>query len=190
MKGIVFNLLADLVRREHGEDTWDRLIEAAGVDGVYTSLGSYPDSDMTKLVQAAAARLGLPADAVLRWFGRAVLAELANQFPDFFVGHRTLQSFLLTLNDIIHPEVRKLYPGAAVPTFDFDTSSKPVLLMGYTSGRHLCAFGEGLIEGAATYFGEPVHIDQPQCVKRGDAKCVFRIAPTGAAVANAQARRN
>ena len=29
----------------------------------------------------------------------------------------------------IHPEVRKLYPGASVPEFDFDTSSPDVLLI-------------------------------------------------------------
>ena len=29
MKGIVFNLLEEVVRREYGEDTWDSLLEAA-----------------------------------------------------------------------------------------------------------------------------------------------------------------
>ncbi|MBN3851729.1 heme NO-binding protein, partial [Paraburkholderia sp. Ac-20342] len=37
MKGIVFNLLEELVRREHGEDAWDDLLDAAHVQGAYTS---------------------------------------------------------------------------------------------------------------------------------------------------------
>jgi hypothetical protein len=40
MNGIVFNLLADLVGRDFGNDTWDDLLDAAGASGSYTSLGS------------------------------------------------------------------------------------------------------------------------------------------------------
>jgi hypothetical protein len=178
MKGILFNLLADVVRREHGENTWDLLLDTAGLDGAYTSLGNYPDSDMMKLVAVASSVLKVPPDDVVRWFGRASLPLLAQQFPDFFRPHRDTRSFLLTLNDLIHPEVRKLYPGAEAPHFDYDTSSDDVLLMGYVSTRHLCAFGEGLIEGAAAHFNEQVRLDQPQCSKRGDPKCIFRISFT------------
>src|SRR4029450_10824779 len=53
MKGVVFNLLEEVVRRRHGEDTWDALLDQAGLAGSYTSLGSYPDEDMSKLVLAA-----------------------------------------------------------------------------------------------------------------------------------------
>ena len=50
MKGIVFNLLQEVVTQHHGEDVWDDLVDAAGVDGVYTSVGSYSDDEMTALV--------------------------------------------------------------------------------------------------------------------------------------------
>lgn len=184
MKGIVFNLLSDLVRREHGEDAWDDLLAAAGVDGAYTSLGSYPDADMTKLLGAAAQALGTSPDQVLRWFGRSVLPELAKAFPQFFTPHRDTRSFLMTLNEVIHPEVRKLYPGADVPRFDFDASGD-ALLMGYVSPRRLCAFGEGLIEGAAAHFGEHAQVEQITCANRGDPKCVYRITFTSAPPAGA-----
>jgi heme-NO-binding protein len=176
MKGIVFNLLEECVRREHGEDTWDALLEAAGVDGAYTSLGSYPDEELARLVTAASQALDTPEDDVVRWFGRSALPLLAERYPQFFEPHDSTRPFLLTLNDIIHPEVRKIYPGADVPEFDFDTSSDDVLLMEYRSGRTLCSFGEGLIEGAAANYGEQVTIDQPTCVKRGDPSCVLRIS--------------
>ena len=175
MKGLVFNLLADVVRREHGEDTWDALLDTAGVSGAYTSLGNYPTTDIVKLVDAAAAALKVPPDDVLRWFGRSVLPDLARLFPHFFSPHTDLRAFLLTLNEVIHPEVRMLYPGAEAPDFDFDTSKDGVLLMGYHSSRHLCEFGMGLIEGAAVHYGQKAGLTQPQCTKRGDPKCLFRI---------------
>ena len=34
MKGIVVNLLERLVARDFGEDTWDELLDASGLDGV------------------------------------------------------------------------------------------------------------------------------------------------------------
>jgi hypothetical protein len=177
MKGIVFSLLEEVVRREYGEETWEALLEATQLDGVYTSLGNYPDGDLQKLVIAASDALKLPPNAIIRWFGMNALPLFAKRYPEFFEAHDSAQSFVLTLNDIIHPEVRKLYPGADVPYFEFDLSSE-VVVMEYKSRRKLCAFAEGLIEGAAAYYGEAVTLEQPQCMHRGDAKCVLRLSFT------------
>lgn len=173
MKGIVFNLLEDVITAQHGERTWDKLLEAARLEGAYTSLGSYPDSDLDRLVGAASAALNLPGDRIVRSFGRDAIPLLAERYPAFFEPHHSARPFILTLNDIIHPEVRKLYPGAQAPNFEFDESSPDVLSIGYKSERKMCAFAEGLIEGAAAYFGEQAQIEQPRCVTRGDAQCLL-----------------
>ena len=70
MKGIIFNLLQEIVEQEYGEKTWDALLAAAKLEGAYTSLGSYPDADLMKLVAAASAALGQPPDDIVRWVGR------------------------------------------------------------------------------------------------------------------------
>jgi hypothetical protein len=176
MKGIVFNLLEEIVQREYGEDTWDALLEAAELDGAYTSLGNYPDEDLMKLVRAASSALKIPSDIIVRWFGRNAMPLFAKKYSTFFKAHKSTRSFLLTLNNIIHPEVRKIYPGADVPVFDYDTSSEDVLVIGYKSSRKLCTFAEGLIEGAAIYYREEVIIEQPRCMNRGDERCVLRIS--------------
>jgi hypothetical protein len=174
VKGIVFTLLEDAVAAEHGEDAWDDLLDGAGLVGAYTSLGDYPDADLYKLVERASATLGLTSQEVIRWFGRSALPRLAVSYPGFF-EHPNTRSFLYTLNDIIHPEVRKLYPGADVPWFDFSERPNGDLVMGYDSHRRLCAFAEGLIEGAAAHFDEPVAITQPTCMLRSDPACEIVI---------------
>jgi Haem-NO-binding len=176
MKGIVFNVLEELVARTYGEGTWDALLERTGLDGVYTSLGSYPDEDLMKLVRAASDALEMPSDDVVRWFGRNAIPLFAHRYPQLFEPHDSTRSFVLTLNNIIHPEVRKLYPGAEVPEFDFDSSSNGALVMGYRSQRRLCAFAEGLLEGTAAHYGERLTIEQPRCMNRGDERCVLEIA--------------
>jgi hypothetical protein len=177
MKGIVFNLFESIVVREHGDDTWDALLDSAGLEGAYTSLGNYPDDDLMSLVRASPERLGLPdAGAVLRWFGRRAIPVLADRYPAFFQPQHTTREFVLTLNEIIHPEVRNLYPGADVPVFDFDTSSPTVLVMGYRSKRRLCALAHGFVEGAGDYYGEAVTFTHVSCMHAGDEKCVFEIS--------------
>ncbi len=176
MKGIIFNLLEEIVRREYGEDTWDALLETSHLDGSYTSLGNYPEEQLQKLVAAASIALAMPPAALIRWFGRHAIPLLAVKYPRFFVAHQSPRRFLLSLNDIIHTEVRKLYPGADVPIFDYDTSSPEVLLMGYKSPRRLCLLAEGFIEGVAVYYGEAVQIEQLTCMHRGDERCLFKIS--------------
>jgi hypothetical protein len=164
-----------VIRRDHGEDKWDHLLDLAGLDGAYTSLGNYSDDDLSTLVAASATALGLPEYDVVRWFGREALPLLARKYPTLFERYNSTRPFVLALNDIIHPEVRKLYPGADVPEFDYDTSSPDLLIMTYRSRRRLCAFAEGLVEGAAAHFGEGVTFEQPRCMLRGDEACQFHI---------------
>ena len=175
MKGIVFNLLEQLVRQEFGESEWSHVMQDADVDGTFTSLGSYPDAVLRRLIAAVGKRASKTPGEALQWFGRHSMPLLAIQYPHFFAAQDSTRSFVLTLNDIIHPEVRRRYPGADVPVFDFDTSSPDTLTLGYQSPRKLCALAHGFIEGAADHYGESVEVEQSQCMHRGDARCVFQL---------------
>lgn len=184
MKGIVFNLLEMLVTRAHGAAMWDQLLDAAGLDGAYTSIGSYPDEHLGRLVAAASHATGTPPAEIVRWFGREAFPLLAGRYPPLLAPHGDTRSLLLSLNDIIHPEVRKLYPGAETPEFRFEDRPGDVLVMEYHSARRLCAFAEGLIEGAAAHFGQAVEMRHLQCMHDGHPHCrlelVFRSAVAAA----------
>lgn len=178
MKGIIFNLLEEVVTQEHGEQAWEDLLDRSGAEGVYTSLGSYPDQEFLALLQALSSGVGPTAGEPLRWFGRAAIPLLAQRYPILFQGHDSTRSLLGALNDIIHPEVRKLYPGADVPVFDFDPIPGQELpdqtvIIGYRSRRRLCALAEGFIQGAADHFGEQVTVEQQRCMLRGDDRCAL-----------------
>ena len=84
MKGIIFNLLEDAVISQYGADTWDELLVTTRLDGVYTSLGSYPDEEIQALIQAASRLLNIPPFEVLRWFGRQAMPLLLKRYPAFF----------------------------------------------------------------------------------------------------------
>src|SRR5690348_16846169 len=175
MKGIIFNLLEDVVIRRYGEAAWEKLLDQAGVSGAYTSLGSYPDGELERLVETAAGTLGISPGECLRWFGRAAMPLLAERYPAFFTGHRTTLPFLISVNEIIHPEVRKIHPGANCPVFRFEETADGALLLGYESPRPFCALAEGFIEGAANYFGETATVEHLRCRSNGDPECLLSI---------------
>ena len=81
MKGVIFNVVEETVRAEHGEDAWDALLESAGLRGAYTSLGTYPDQDMTALVTAACEALDIGREDLLRHLGRQGFGQLAARNP-------------------------------------------------------------------------------------------------------------
>ncbi len=176
MKGVVFNLLERATTEAHGEDAWDDILAAAGLEGAYTSLGSYPDAHLSRLVAAVSDALERPPDDVVRWLGRSAMPYLAEANPRFFAPHTHTRDFLLTLNDIIHPEVRKLYPGADVPDFEMEVLEDGGMRITYGSRRKMCAFAEGLIQGAAAHYGQDVSIRQPRCMNRGDETCDLELA--------------
>jgi hypothetical protein len=176
MKGIIFNLLEEVVTQNFGEDAWDDVLDRVGLEGSYTSLGSYGDEQFVDLLGALPAMHGSSEAELVRWFGRSAIPLLADRYPMFFEAGST-RAFLLTLNNIIHPEVRKLYPGADVPVFEFDDTleglAEDQVVLGYRSPRQLCVLAEGFIEGAAFHFGERAHIEQPTCMIRGDERCAI-----------------
>lgn len=176
MKGIIFNVVESIVVAEHGIDVWDEVIDESGVIGAYTSLGTYPDSDLLAIATTVANRLGATPTDVVRHVGHQGISRLYERYPEFFDVHDDIFEFLLTLNSIIHPEVRKLYPGADVPDFDYRMVNQDCLELVYRSTRKRCDLAEGLILGSAEHFGATVSLSQPRCMLHDDAECVIRVS--------------
>lgn len=185
MKGIVFNLLEEVVIAQYGEVAWDGLLDATGLAGSYTSLGSYPDEEVAKLVAAGAQALDMSPTDVLRWFGREAMGRLATRYPVFFADHKSTLPFVQSANSIIHPEVKKLYAGAHCPFFRFELKPDGALVMTYNSPRKLCALAHGFIEGAGIHFGEKAEVEHLSCMHRGDEKCLLSIRVVASVTADA-----
>lgn len=177
MKGVIFNLVEDVVRQEHGDDFWDGVIEASGVSGAYTSLGTYPDGELDALASTVALRTGAGPSDVVRHVAHDGIPMLAERYPEFFTPHTDARSFLLSLNTVVHPEVRRLFPGAHVPEFAFRFPEPDVIELVYAGERRRCDMAEGLVLGAGRYYDQVLEVVQPECVRRGGDRCVLRVSP-------------
>lgn len=162
MKGVIFNIVEEVVVGLYDEDTWDDVIDAAGVHGTYSSPGSYPDEDLYAIVGAAAELLEVPVPALLRVVGQKAFEGLAKRYPELVGSHSSTIPFLSHVEDYIHPEVKKLYPEAILPEFEFSDLPTGETRMLYRSPRGLHNLAEGLIEGAAERFGENIRVARPE----------------------------
>jgi len=109
MKGIIFNYLAEMVEEKFGLEAWDALLKETGLDGHFIASETYPDEDLVALVKAANHATGIEKEELIRTFGRYILPNFKKANPQFFDSHSNLKSFLLTVDRVIHVEVRKLH---------------------------------------------------------------------------------
>ena len=158
MKGVIFNVVQEVVEDLFDTDTWDDLLDAAAVDGAYTALGDYADSELVSIVAAASTATGQSAEDVLRLVGHHALPKLASRMPEALVSAEDPISFIRRVNDIIHPEVLKIYPDAIPPAFSFEDHPNGGLVVNYRSDRNLPALAEGLLSGVSTLFDAELDI--------------------------------
>lgn len=175
MKGVIFNLLSELVQENFGLEVWDGLLQEAGQDGVYVSSESYPDEMLFSLVAIASEKSGIPANDLVRLFGEYMFPHFYKQNPHFFSADMTLKEFLLSVDRVIHVEVRKLQPDANLPKFEYVDEDDKELTMFYSSPRKLCMLAEGLIAGAAKHFNTEYSLSHDECMHDGAERCRLHL---------------
>lgn len=175
MKGIIFNLLEEMVVEKFGLAVWDELLDASDQDGVYVGTETYPDDMLVALVVAAHEKSGIPVDDLVRTFGVYMFPRFHEKNPGFFKPGMTLKQFLLSVDRVIHVEIRKLHPGAGLPEFEYEDEADQELTMIYSSPRKLCMLAEGLINGAAIHFDTEYSLTHDQCMHDGADSCRLHL---------------
>ncbi|MEM8499751.1 MAG: heme NO-binding domain-containing protein [Pseudomonadota bacterium] len=175
MKGMVFCLLNEMVEEKFGIEAWDTLLDATGFDGIYVATETYDDAELMSLVSAASEATGIQPEELVKQFGEYMIPSFLVSYPMFFQGHANLKSFLLTVDQVIHVEVRKLYPEAGLPEFKYTDKNDSELTMHYSSPRKLCALAEGLISGSAKHFKQEYNLLHEVCMHDGDDHCELQI---------------
>lgn len=160
MKGIVFCEFLEMVEDTFSMEVADRIITEANLKsgGAFTTVGTYPHSELLELVSKLADLSGTAADELIRTFGRHLFQRFTALYPGFFTGVNNTFAFLETINNHVHVEVLKLYPDAELPHFKCERPSQEALVMNYSSRRPLADLAHGLIEGASVHWNEKIQI--------------------------------
>lgn len=175
MKGVVFDILRDMVENQYGLEGWQAILDKAGSDGIYVSTKTYADAELMGLVAAASEITTIPVNNLVFAFGEYMVPNFYKRFPNFFHDVPNFIKFLVSVDQIIHVEVRKLFPDAGLPTFDYSDENENSLTMIYQSPRKLCQLAEGLISGSAKHFNQNYKMTHDPCMHNGSDHCALKV---------------
>ena len=160
MKGIVFTEFLEMVEDRFSPEVADRIIVSSDLasGGAYTAVGTYDYQEMVQLVSHLSDLSGIAISDLLQTYGKYLFNRFVAGYPEFFQGIKSAFEFLKNVEGHIHLEVRKLYPDAELPTFEYVEPKEDQLIMTYRSPRAFADLAEGLLIGCVEHFNEKIEI--------------------------------
>ena len=162
MKGVVFTEFQELVEKKFGMEMYDRLVQRCelSTEGAYTSVGTYDHSELLQMVVKLAEATELPVSALVHAFGKHLFQKFTAGSPHLLKHINNSVDLLGNVEGFIHVEVRKLYPDAELPTFEFDQIEEGKWELTYKSTRPFADLAHGLVEAAVEHFDDPIDIER------------------------------
>lgn len=169
MKGLIFTEFLKMVEKRYSPEMADLILEESDLvsGGAYTSLGNYDYREMIELVQHLSKKTNVPIPDLMQAFGKYLFAQFIEKFPQFFLEVEDSFQFLSRVEDYIHIEVKKLYPEAQLPSFDYERPNPFSLKMTYRSKHPFADLAHGLIEGCVEHYQEQISIAREDLTSDG-----------------------
>ncbi len=180
MKGIVFSELLNFVAEQFSPEMVDDIIDVSDLpsEGAYTAVGTYDHQEVVQLVSALSRFSGRPATDLVMSFGQHLFTVFAKGHPDCLTGMDSTFPFLVAVEKTIHVEVRKLYPDAELPRFQYECPDPNTMSMTYRSKRAFGDLAEGLIRGCIDHFADPITLEREE-LHPGDGTVVRFLLTRG-----------
>lgn len=182
MYGLVNKALEDMVKNRFGQPEWNEVRRRAGVDiEVFVSNHGYSDDITYKIVDAVCERTKLPADQVLKDFGRHWILKTARDgYGELLAsGGKSVPEFLRNLPNF-HARVSLIFPHLEPPRFQCTNLTPNSLDLHYHSHREgLAPFVMGLIDGIGTMLETEVRVEHTTARGVNSDHDIFRISWDG-----------
>lgn len=149
-----------MVEGKFGLETVDDILESSELasGGSYTSVGSYPHSEMVTLVVNLSEHTKVPVPDLLKAFGHYLFNTFYTNYPAFFENVNHPFDLLEQVDQHIHVEVKKLYPDADLPRFETERKDGEMTMI-YRSERKMADLALGLIEAAGEKYDTELKIE-------------------------------
>jgi hypothetical protein len=177
MKGIVFTEFIDFVTDTFGVEVCESMIDGCELtdDGAYTAVGTYDHKELIAMVVRLSETTKTPANELVKVYGSHLFGVLAKKYSPMLEGMNTSFDLLKQIEDVIHVNVRKLYPDAELPRFDFNQPSPDRLELHYRSQRGLADVAEGLMLGCFNHYGETIDVEREDVSDGASTSVIFRL---------------
>lgn len=168
MKGTIFVEFLDTVEQLHGLDMVDAIMQRVedqlSTGGAYTSVGNYPHAELLAMATALSTITGTEMPALLKVFARHLMATFQRLHPEQFDKADNVFDFLLSVDQQIHADVRKIYPDANPPLVTGEMQPDGSMLLHYASQRPLAELALALALVSGEVFAQPLVAN---VIKRG-----------------------
>ena len=177
MKGVIFTEFIEMVEGTFSPELADRIITECELasGGAYTSVGNYDHREILQLVGKLSEATGIDANELVRAYGEHLFGHFIAYYPEFFTGKEDALTFLSSIEDHVHSEVRKLYPDAELPHFKVSRPDPDTLEMLYESPRPFGGVASGLIQGCCRHYQDPVDVEEEDLSEEGITRVRFTL---------------
>jgi hypothetical protein len=176
MKGVVFTEFLELVEDKFGLTTVDNVMtKGCPFQRGFTSVGTYDYRELLSMVEQLSSETGAPAAVLVKTFGNHLFHTFLKSYPEAFLNTQSTEDLLRQVEDVIHIEVRKLYPDAELPTFKFPQANPNEFTVEYQSSRPFADLAEGLIEASIDHFGESFIVRRTDMDGEPGTHCLFHL---------------
>lgn len=170
MKGFIYTEFFEMVEQKFDYEMVDRLIETTCLPssrGISTSVSTYSHTEMAHLLANLSRQTTIPIQDLLKTFSGYLFKTLTKTYHHFKENSPDSFSFLYSIHDYIHAEVKKLYPDAELPHFDIMQLDANTLVMHYSSARKMSDLAYDLIEECLDYYDEKALITKVELKENG-----------------------
>lgn len=177
MKGVIFTELVDMIETTFGEDMMDDIFDECKLasKGAYTTVGTYDHTELLQIVNMLSQKSGIAPKNLIQKYAHHLFFRFHDMMPEFFEKSQNAFDFLRSVHDTIHVEVKKLYPEAALPSFETEQKSEKTLIMIYNSHCPFADFAHGLIQGCIDFYKEDIEIQTNEAEKKDPFSRVFTL---------------
>ncbi|GGZ99752.1 guanylate cyclase [Arenicella chitinivorans] len=154
MKGIILSEFVEFLEDTVGPEQAQAIIDNSGVSsgGAYSRVGQYDYQELIQLLTQAVTDTEHETSFLLQAFSDHLFGVFKRDYQVFFDGVSSAAQMLSQIDNHIHVEVKKLYPDAELPKFEYQTDGKQFTL-DYQSPRPLAAVAQALVNACIKYFG-------------------------------------
>ncbi len=161
MYGMVNEGIHTFIKTNHGADVWQAICEDAGLDRTeFERMASYDDRITYKLVGSICRRTGLPAEDVLKIFGK-YWVEFAGSSSFGSLLRLSGRNFVERVRglDEMHDRILLSMPHLKPPSFELEDVDEHTYRLHYFSDREgLSPMVVGLLHGLAEETGEKITV--------------------------------
>jgi Haem-NO-binding len=179
MKGLIFTEFLELVETCFGMEVADQVITKGcpfHTSG-FTSVGTYDHRDLLSMVGELSKVADVASRDLVFQFGKRMFGKFLEQHPEAFERVSSTFELLLSVEDVIHVEVRKINPEAELPSFTFPATTEGSLDVVYQSSRPFADLAHGLISASIAHFKESLEIIRTDLEGEPNTHAMFSLRP-------------